>query len=165
MKIKNKNALGNPAIVAAALNSDAAKERIKASNEIATKTLPFVLKTVFFIGIGVFAYYKITHRFTSLSENKNYPQSNITDNQAKAKADTIYEAMLGFGNGFEIVKNAIAGLNYNAWIKLYNSFGSRQGSIPFSEKMTLTEWFNDQFSVSELEQLRFLVPNVFKQSN
>ena len=69
--------------------------------------------------------------------------------------------MLGFGNGFEIVKTNIAGLNYNAFIKVYNAFGHRQGSIPFSDKMNMVEWFSDQFDADELTQLRFLVPNMF----
>lgn len=161
-----KAKLGNPAIAAALLNSDIAKEKMKARSEVATKTIPFVLKSLFVIGLGVFVYYKITNNFKKFSENKNYPNSNITDNQAKAKADALFEAMKGFGNGFEIVKEVIAGLNYNAFVKVYNAFGKREGIVPFSGKLTLTEWFNDQFSVAELQQLNFLVPNIFlKTSN
>lgn len=155
--IKNKG-LGNPALVAMASNSDT----IKTTNEIAKSTVPFIVKTLFVLGAGAFIWYKISNRFVSIKENSNYPASNITDGQAKTKADAIFNAMYGIGANFDIVAYNLNGLNYNAWVKVYNAFGDRRGSD--FQKGNLVEWLTDQFSEYELEQLRFLVPNVFKQS-
>ncbi|MBF03228.1 MAG: hypothetical protein CMP76_08025 [Flavobacterium sp.] len=169
--MKNKGKLSNPAIVATVANSEAgqtvlknASESQKAIVEQGTKTAFFILKLAIGLGAVYFIYTKIAGRFISFSENKNYPASNITDNQASAKAETIYQAMKGFGNGFDIVKQAIAGVNYNGFVKIYNAFGNREGAIPFSGKMNMIEWFNDQFNESELQQLNFLVPNIFAKT-
>lgn len=165
-KTKNIKKLGNPAVLVAGTEagqkaitnaSESQKEVVKATASV----IPFLIKTIVIVGGGLYLWHRYTNRFVSLKENPNYPVSNITNNQAVTKAETIYNAMLGFGNGFEIVRSNIAGLNYNAFIKVYNAFGSRQGSIPFSSKMNMVEWFGDQFSESELAQLRFLVPNMF----
>jgi hypothetical protein len=159
-----KNNLGNPAVATVLSNDNVTKSiasTVETKNEIAKSTVPFVVKTLFVLGLGYFVYYKIVNRFVSLKENSNYPTSNITNAQAVTRADSIFEAMNGLGSNLEIVKQNIAGLNYNGFIKVYNAFGSRQGSVPFSSKMTMIEWFNDQFNTSELEQLRFLVPNIF----
>ncbi|WP_445718009.1 hypothetical protein [Flavobacterium sp.] len=165
-KTKNTKKLGNPALLIA--GSEAGQKAIsnasdnqKAVVQATASVIPFLIKTIVIVGGGLYLYYRFTNRFISLKENPNYPVSNITNNQAQTKAESIYNAMLGFGNGFEIVKTNIAGLNYNAFIKVYNAFGNRQGSIPFSDKMNMVEWFTDQFDESELNQLRFLVPNMF----
>uniref|UniRef100_UPI0040480E47 hypothetical protein n=1 Tax=Flavobacterium sp. TaxID=239 RepID=UPI0040480E47 len=165
-KTKNTKKLGNPALLIA--GSEAGQKAIsnasdnqKAVVQATASVIPFLIKTIVIVGGGLYLYYRFTNRFISLKENPNYPVSNITNNQAQTKAESIYNAMLGFGNGFEIVKTNIAGLNYNAFIKVYNAFGNRQGSIPFSDKMNIVEWFTDQFDESELNQLRFLVPNMF----
>lgn len=168
MKTKTKNIkkLGNPALLVAGTEAGQkaisnASENQKAVVQATASVIPFLIKTLVIVGGGLYLYYRFTNRFISLKENPNYPVSNITNNQAQTKAETIYNAMLGFGNGFEIVRSNIAGLNYNAFIKVYNAFGSRQGSIPFSDKMNMVEWFSDQFDEDELAQLRFLVPNMF----
>ncbi|WP_130736735.1 hypothetical protein [Flavobacterium sp. J27] len=166
-----KEKLGNPALIASVANSEAgqtaiknASENQKAVVETAKNVIPFLVKTLVFLGIGYVIYKKISNRFEPLQENKNYPVSNITDNQASAKAETIYQAMKGAGNGFETVKQAIAGVNYNGFFKIYNAFGNREGAIPFTSKMNLIEWFNDQFNTYELQQLNFLVPNIFSKT-
>jgi hypothetical protein len=162
-KTTTKKKLGNPA-VAAIVNSDAAKnasEGQKAVVQATASVIPFFLKTGFVLGVGYVIYNKWTNRFVPSKEVSYYPTANITTSQAKTKADAIYGAMKGYGNGFQIVAANIAGLNYNGWVRVYNAFGNRQGVIPFSSKMNLTEWFADQFNEEELAQLRFLVPNVF----
>lgn len=168
---RRKPALRNPAAVMAVsevAKSEAgqtviknASENQKAVIQATAQVIPFIIKTLFVLGVGYFVYSKYSNRFEKLSENNNYPNANITNSQASTKAETIYGAMKGVGNGFQIVATNISGLNYNGWIKLYNAFGNRQGVIPFSSKMNLVEWFADQFSEEELAQLRFLVPNVF----
>lgn len=156
-KSKQNKGLGNPALVATALNSDT----VKTQNEIAKSTIPFIVKSLFVIGVGTFIWYKISTRFISIKENPNYPKSNITDGQAKTKADAIFGAMYGIGANFDIVAYNLHGLNYNAWVKVYNAFGDRRGSD--LQKGNLVDWLTDQFSEYELEQLRFLVSNVFRQ--
>lgn len=166
-KASQNKKLGNPAVVALATSEAGqsviknASDNQKAVVQATASVIPFLIKTTVLIGIGWFIYSKYTNRFVSLKENNNYELSNISNSQASTKAETIYGAMKGLGNGFHIVATNISGLNYNGWIKLYNAFGHRQGSIPFSDKMNLVEWFADQFSEDELAQLRFLVPNVF----
>lgn len=162
MKTKPKDTkkvgLRNPALIAGAMQArETQSELIKNTASV----VPFLIKTAVFLGLGYFVYTKITNRFVSVSENKNYPTANITQAQATMKAESIYNAMTGFGASLQIVSSNIAGLNYNGFVRLYNAFGKRQGSIPFSEKMTLIEWFTDQFDDQELAQLRFLVPNAF----
>lgn len=158
MSKSNQNkGLGNPALVAMASNSDT----VKTTNEIAKSTVPFIVKSLFVIGVGAFIWYKISTRFVAIKENPNYPPSNITDGQAKTKADAIFQAMYGIGANFDIVAYNLNGLNYNAWVKVYNAFGDRRGSD--LQKGNLVEWLTDQFSDYELEQLRFLVSNVFRQ--
>lgn len=164
--MKTNNKLGNPALLLA--SSEAGQKAISDSSEnkkavvqATASVIPFLIKSVVIVGGLAFVYYKYTNRFVSLKENTSYPSSNITNNQASTRAETIYQAMKGFGNGFEIVKTNIAGLNYNGFIKLYNAFGNRQGVIPFSSEMNLVEWLLDQFDDSELTQLRFLVNNMF----
>jgi alpha-acetolactate decarboxylase len=155
--------LANPA-VAAVVNSDAAKnasEGQKAVVQATASVIPFFLKTIFVLGVGYVVVNKWTNRFVPAKEASYYPAANVTTSQAKTKADAIHGAMKGFGNGFQIVAANIAGLNYNGWIRVYNAFGNRQGVVPFSAKMNLSEWFADQFDDEELAQLRFLVPNVF----
>lgn len=164
--MSTKNKLGNPALLLA--SSGAGQKAISDFNEnkkemvkATTSVIPFLVKTLVVVAVGGYIYYRYTNRFISLKENTSYPTSNITNNQASTRAETIYNAMKGIGNGFEIVKTNIAGLNYNGFIKLYNAFGQKQGSIPFSSEMNLIEWFSDQFNESELTQLRFLVNNMF----
>lgn len=159
---KNKS-LGNPMAVAAAssaVNSPAGQKAV----EKATEVIPFLIKTVFVLSIIGFAYYKFTNRFKPLEENPDYPNANVSLGNAKTKAEAIYNAMVGFGANLDSVASNIAGLNYNGFVRVFNAFGERQGSVPFSDKMNMVEWFFDQFDDTEITQLRFLVPNVFKQA-
>lgn len=146
-----KNKLGNPAtaiVTAKALDKT-------------TEVIPFVLKTLFILGMAGFIIYKIKNKFRPLSENNAYPNANVTHGTAKTKADAIFSAMTGFGANVDLVANNIAGLNYNGFVRVFNAFGDKQGAIPFSDKMNMVEWFYDQFNEAELTKLRFLVPNIF----
>jgi hypothetical protein len=53
------------------------------------------------------------------------------------------------------------GVNHNGFIRIYNEFGQRKGINPLSKKMTMIEWFADQFNPSEIMELRFLIPHFF----
>jgi hypothetical protein len=101
--------LGNPALIAVA------------------SVIPwgFIIKTLFVLGIGYFAYTKWTNRFVKRKYNSNYPDSNISDAQAEARANSIADSIKWFSNDYDNVELQLSGLNYNGFIKLYNAFGNR----------------------------------------
>lgn len=121
----------------------------------------FIIKAVIVIGGTFYVINSFKKRFIKWDEVKSYPAANISVSQAMSKADIIHKAMLGIGNGFETVRENIAGLNYNGWARLYNAFGNRDDSIPGTDSMNLSEWFESQFDNDELSELRVLVPNTF----
>jgi len=163
MKMKG---LHNPAIMAASTPQGQkvianTLENANASVNATVSIVKGVLKTGLFLGIGYYAYKKIFDGFSPLKENKRDKPSNISTGMAKNKADAIYSAMYGMGNGFKSVKQNLMGINANGFVRIHNSFGLRKGINPLSKKMNLIEWFNDQFSQNELMELRFIVPNFF----
>lgn len=155
---KNKG-LGNPALIAAA-QSPAGQKAINNQTELAGKAIAILPTVIKIAGFGIAAYLLyswLTNRFKPIGIANNLDPANITDGQAQTKANAIYQAMVGVGANFDIVKSNLAGLNYNGWVKVYNAFGKRQGILPFSAKTDLAEWLVDQFNDSELNELRFLL--------
>lgn len=154
--------LSNPAIAAMAV-TPAGQKAVDKSIDIAA----LVVKILLVSGTAYFIYNQITNKFDKWGLNPNYPPSNISDAQAAAKAEAIYTAMYGAGNGFSVVKQQIFGVNYNGFTKIYNAFGIRKAfdNIMFVHKSegTLIEWFNNQFDAAELAELRFVVSGIFKQ--
>jgi len=104
---------------------------------------------------------RFTNRFESAREVSSFGPANISTGQAKIKANIIHQAMRGFGNGFDIVRQNLAGINHNGWVRLYNAFGNRPSNIPLSDDKNLAEWLEMEFSTNQLNELRVLVPNVF----
>lgn len=128
--------------------------------DAAISVVPFVLKTVFIFGVGWLAIRMYKNRFTAMKYRSDLPVSNITDGQAKARASAIGGSINLFDNSFENVVNNIRGLNYNGFVKLYNAFGHQTGSL-FSGELDLIEWVNNQFTDSQIQQLRFLMGGQF----
>lgn len=160
---KNKKALGNPAAAVAVANSPAVQKTIESKAELtkqAASALPFVIKTLFVFGILYIGYSSFTKRFKSIAYNMSSPDPSITEGQAQTRANALYEAMRGVGANFNTVITNLSGLNYNGWVRLYNAFGKRKPSVPFSDDMDLVEWLLSEFSGSELAQIRFLLPGV-----
>ncbi|PKB18380.1 hypothetical protein [Flavobacterium sp. 5] len=169
-----KQGLNNPAILAAAAASTpegqkAIAKTIDTANDAVSGTFSIV-KNVLGIavlgGVAYFGYTKLFNGFTAISEDQKYTPSNVSSGLAKAKAEAIYTAMSGIGNGFNLVKSVLQyvngeRINHNGFIRIYNAFGKRNGAVPFSPKMTLTEWFTDQFSQSELLELRLIIKDFF----
>lgn len=161
-----KQGLHNPALVAIASSKEGQKgisSTLQRANDSVSATASIVkgvLKTGFFLTVGYFAYKKL-YGFSSLVENRKEKPSNISSGMAKNKAEAIFSAMYGLGNGFKAVKQNLIGVNYNGFVRIYNAFGTRRGVNPLSKKMTLIEWFIDQFSPSELIELRFIIPHFF----
>jgi hypothetical protein len=168
MKITTKNkGLRNPAVTAVATSEAGEKAIAKAERtqqaaaDVAVKVLPWLIKIVVVGTIGYVAYRLYTDRFKKASYNNNWPDANVTDAQAQAKADAIYNAMYGYGANAQVVAEQLIGLNYNGWIKVYNAFGKRQPWNPIADEMTLVEWFADQFDEEDMILIRSALPNVF----
>lgn len=121
----------------------------------------FLISTAVVCGIIVYAVSSFKKRFIKREEVSRYGPANISDGEARGKADAIHKAMLGFGNGFEIVRENLANLNYNGFVKVYNAFGNREDNIPGTEDMNLVEWFIDQFDTEDLNELRVIVSGAF----
>jgi len=109
-----------------------------------------------FLGI---AYYKIFKGFKPVKIDTRYTPSTINDTQAKARAEAIYTALLGFGANYNAVENYLTGLNHNAFVKIINEFGERRSST--LTKLTLVEWLQDQFNEADIARLRFLIKGFF----
>lgn len=122
--------------------------------------IPWLLKFGFIIGTLWFVWYKYNNRFQQLKYNSSYPKSNITDTDAETRASTIYNSISLFDNSFEAVKDAIAGLNYNGFVKLYNAFGHHTGTI-FGGELDLIGWCKNQFSDDQILKLKFLLGGQF----
>jgi len=118
-----------------------------------------VLKVALLGGIFAIAYYKIFKGFQQIKEDKRYNPSNINVTQAKARAEAIYTALLGFGANYKTVENNLTGLNHNGFIMVYNEFGERRSATLV--KMNLVEWLQDQFNETDIAKLRFLIKGFF----
>jgi hypothetical protein len=149
-----KQGLRNPALVAYA-NTEQGKKTIEKGTDLGF----LVLKIALIGGLGFFAYYKIFGGFKKIQEDPRYKPSNISVTSAKARAEAIYTAMLGFGANYDTVEKNLTGLNHNGFIRLYNEFGERRGTT--LSKMNLVEWLQDQFKEESIAKLRFLIQGLF----
>lgn len=163
-----KQGLKNPALLTAVASTKQGQKAISdsltkasASVESTATILKGIFKIALLGGLGYFVYKKIFNGFTPLVQDKRYAPSNISTGVAKSKAQLIYRAMYGVGSGFKQVKQNLLGVNHNGFIRIYNEFGKKKGLNPLSKNLNLIEWFEDQFSPSELMELRFLLPNFF----
>lgn len=123
----------------------------------------WLIKGAVLLTLGYFIYSKIANRFIALKQNSKYPKANISEAVAKTRADAIVSSLAFFdytGNEFEVTSNAIAGLNYNGFILLYNAFGKQSGHF-LKGDLNLIEWINDQFSATQISQLSFLLGGAF----
>ncbi|MEN2415537.1 hypothetical protein [Flavobacterium mesophilum] len=146
---KRKSKLGNPVIAEKAI-------------EKTTEVIPFLIKTIVVLGLGYFVYYKYTNRFIKRKENSSYPTANVSLAQAKARADAIYSSIGWVSNDFENVASQLTGLNYNGFVRVYNAFGHRRGTLLAGE-LTLEEWIYNQFTKDQIQQLSFLLGGAFFQ--
>lgn len=168
-----KTGLNNPAVIAAAASTPAGQKAISkgidTANNAVTGTVSIVkgvLTIALLGGVGYFAYKKIFNGFVAVAEDPRYTPSNVSTGVAKAKAEAIYKAMYGAGNGFNMVKSILQyvngqRINHNGFIRVYNAFGKRNGQIPFSKEMNLVEWFGDQFDEAELLELKLIIKGFF----
>lgn len=137
--------LGNPAVLAVA------------------SVIPwgFIIKTAVVVGVVYYGIQSFKKSFSKMNEVTAFGPANISFGQAESKADVLHAAMKGFGSGFATVKNTLAGINYNGWVRLYNAFGHRETSIPFADEMNLVEFIQTEFNSDDLDELRVIINNVF----
>lgn len=122
--------------------------------------IPFIIKTGIICGIGFFIYKSYTNRFVKFKENNNYPVANITLAQAESRANTIDQSVGTFSGDFDAIANAISGLNYNGFVRVYNAFGNRKSTFLGSE-MNLIEWLRDQLDDYQFSQISLLLNGAF----
>lgn len=140
--------------------------RVTVVKEVASKGTDlavWLLKGAIIFGIGYYAYGKFTNRFISKKEVSNFPKANVSTDQAKSRADAIYNERSFFGIGeqqFTVTAQNLAGLNYNGFIRVYNAFGHRP-SYTFSGDMDLIAFLQDQFTSDHLTQLSTLLNGAF----
>lgn len=135
----------------------------QASSEVIKQTasvIPFVIKTGIILGIGYAVYVTWNNRFVKRKEVSSYGSANITDTEAKAKAEAIFASVGWFTGDFESLRDQFVGLNYNAVIKVYNAFGKRTGRILGGE-VDLFEFLAQQLDARQLQQLRVLIGSTF----
>lgn len=159
-KNTQQKGLNNPAVLALA-SSPAGQKAVTGAVESTISLAKITLAVVVTAAVGYVAYNLWKNRFIKRAYNPQLEPANVSDAQAEAKAEAIFQAMYGWSADVDIVAEQLSGLNYNGWIKVYNAFGKRRGAIPGSSEMTLVEWLNDQFSGSDMETLQFILPGVF----
>lgn len=155
--------LRNPALIATAIASTpqgqkAIGQMIDKANQTTTSSLGVVkdvLKISLLLGVSYWAYKKFVNNFSKMPPVKNARPATISDNLAMSRAETIYKAMYGVGNGFDVVLRSVSDLKINDFVKVYNAFGNRSGLNPLGKKMNMIEWFQDEYKGSELIRLRF----------
>lgn len=147
-----KSKLGNPVALVAGVKVV----------EKSAEAIPFLIKSIFVLTVGYFGYRAYTNRFTKKKENSTYAPSNVSYAQAKSRADAIYGSISTFSNDFDTVAKNIAGLNYNGFIRVYNAFKQKRGTL-FGGDLNLEEWCSNQFSSYQMQQLSFLLGGAFFQ--
>ena len=147
---KKVSKLGNPvAIVASAKVVEKSAEAI-----------PFLIKLFAVCGLGYYVYTKYTDRFVKIKENSSYGAANVSYAQAKGKADAINGSIGIISNDFDTVYKQLAGLNYNGFVRVYNAFGHKKGTL-LGGDLNLIEWLQNQFNAYQLQQLSFLLGGAF----
>src|SRR5690606_2801621 len=159
MSVTNKNkGLSNPAVLALA-SSPAGQKAVSGAIDTTLKVAK-ITAIVAVVGIGGYIAYRLyKNRFVSMATNSKYEKANITKDQAKAKAEALYQAMYGAGADLDIVLQTLAGLNYNGFVEVFNAFGKR--SPLFESEMIFNEWLNDQLtSAYSRRKIEFIIPGI-----
>lgn len=164
----SKNQLGNPAVIAAIASTPQGQKAINKALESAgnaTNNTLIIVKNVLWIGlfctVGFVAYKRFFNNFSKINQDIRYQPAKINDATAIAKAEIIFRAMYGAGNGYSTVKSNLTAIYHNDFIKIYNAFGNRKGINPLGKEMNLIEWIQDEFTGQELINLRFTRPDFF----
>lgn len=103
-----------------------------------------------------------------LDKNPKFPNSSLTDVQAKGIAERLFNAMKGVGTDEAAIFSALNGLTENDFIKVYESFGKRQYSLFWgnvgdpltSSNHHLITWLTNELDAPEVKQLQKVIPNL-----
>lgn len=129
--------------------------------QAASSVLPFLLKTAVYAGVAYYFYNKFADRFEPMPEVPQYGAANITLAQAEVRANAIEKTIPWFGEPdmLEIARQ-MSGLNYNGFVRLYNAWGKRRGTL-LGGNLNLIEWFGQQLSAENFQYLGALQNHVF----
>lgn len=147
---KKVSKLGNPAAIAVGAKVI----------EKSTEAIPFLIRIFTVGGLIYLAYTKYTDRFVKKKENSAKHPSNISYAQAKSRADAIYGSIGIISNDFDNVARQLSQLNHNGFIRVYNAFGHKKGTLSGGD-LNLEEWCHNQFSSYQVQQLSFLLGGEF----
>ncbi|MNE66442.1 hypothetical protein D3C80_1619960 [compost metagenome] len=154
------------AVASSPAGEQAISRSIETKAEIAKQSasaLPFIIKTSFIVAIvaggGYLLYRAWSDRFKKKDEISTYPKSNLTTAQAETRAKAIKSAVTFFSTDLATIKEAVANVNYNGMIRIYNAFGRTDEF--FGKDKDLFEFLADELSASELAEIRFLIPGFF----
>lgn len=130
---------------------------------------PHIPKIVLGVGVGVV----LLSLVTTNKNNPNYDSgdsnnqpSTITDQEAKQKADTLYEAMNGMGTDEDMIFATLTGLTVADYNKVDSAFGYRSyntytgTSTGGINKYPLKTWLKEELSSSDYITLKNNFPNL-----
>ena len=157
-----KEGLGNPVAVAAA--------GAKAVSWTKRNWKPLAITAGSLLTI--YAGYRI-YKFAfpgGISNDPKQDPSQINDSQASVLAERLYQAMYAGGTDEDAIYAALEGLNHNDYVKVSKAFGERSYFYPTGEApvfdwmgayLTLEEWLIQELSISEINDLKRILPEVF----
>lgn len=98
-------------------------------------------------------------------EKEDDSKSGITEQEARAYAERLYEAMKGIGTDEEAIKKILQPLTLHDYNRVYNMFGLRKyfvnGEAAFlGENLSLTEWLIQELSDNDIIELKKLNRNL-----
>jgi hypothetical protein len=109
--------------------------------------------------------------------DNSFPNPVISDLKAKEIANILYNAMKNPGTDEQAIYNALQGLSYNDFVKVSNAFGMKYYNKTlgveddswfsgiFTEQLDLTAWLYQELSLSDLNKLHQIAPNILTFDN
>lgn len=138
----------------------------------APKIAKYAIPVLGIIAVGGAAYvgylYLKDDEPPKLASNPNFEPNTLTDVQARTIADRLYSAMASVGTDEDEIKEALTGLTYNEFVKVYEAFGKRQYSIAWgnvgdpitSDKHHLITWLTNELDSKDIDALKVIIPGI-----
>lgn len=133
---------------------------VKSTGKIAEQTVPFIIKTLFVLGLVAVGLSLYNNRFVEWSLRGDLKPANISDAEAQARAATIHNSVGFVYDSFDSVYQALSGLNYNGFVKVYNAFG-RRSLTGIGDGDTMVDFIISHYSNEEILQLKMLLNGAF----
>jgi hypothetical protein len=122
--------------------------------------------------VGYQIYQALTPPAGGIDTDPRFSKSDLTDAEAKMKADRLFGAMRTLGNVNEqelkVIKDVFQGMTYNDYVKIHQAFGERRyveitgvGGIWPADLRDLTFWLSKELAPADLNVLKKVLPNVF----